>query len=96
MITLNGLCIVEISADSCANCHTLLPYLNGIAEENALKFIRIDLETYPDAAEQFAIEKVPAVLLCDGDKVFAKCYGYQPEEILGLWVRAKLEEHEKE
>lgn len=95
-INLKGLSLVEISSDYCASCHALLPHLNKISEENGLKFVRIDLQDNPEAAEKFAIDKVPAVLICDGEKVVAKCYGYQPEEILGLWVQAKLEEYEKE
>ena len=85
--------IIEISGDSCANCHAMLPELNAVAQANGLTFERIDLENEPSAAEKYNVVRVPTVVLEDDGVPFASCSGYQPAEILSLWVEAMLEEH---
>ncbi len=85
--------LIEISGDSCASCHALLPQLNAVAAENNVAFERIDIETSPEAVEKYAVDRIPTIIITDGDKVIGKCSGYQPEEILSLWVEAKLEEY---
>lgn len=83
--------LIEISGDGCAGCHALLPSLNAVAAEFGLAAERIDVESSPEAIEKFHVERIPTVVLADGDKIIAKCSGYQPEEILSLWVEAKLQ-----
>lgn len=83
--------LIEISGDGCAGCHALLPSLNAVAAEFGLAAERIDVESAPEAIEKFHVERIPTVVLADGDKIIAKCSGYQPEEILSLWVEAKLQ-----
>ena len=41
---------------------------------------------------EWKIDRVPTVLLLDGGEIFARCAGFQPEEILEIWMEAKLEE----
>ena len=87
--------LIEISGDSCASCHALLPGLNAVANENGIALERIDIETSPEAIEKYGVERIPTIVLADGEKIIAKCSGFQPEEILSLWVEAKLEEYSK-
>ena len=86
--------LIEISGDSCASCHALLPGLNAVAKENGIALERIDIETSPEAVEKYNVARVPTVILWDGDREIARCTGYQPEEILSLWIEAKFEECE--
>ncbi len=85
--------LIEISGDSCAGCHALLPNVNAVAAQNNLKVERIDIETHPEVIEKYGIDRIPSVIIADGDNIIAKCSGYQPEEILSVWVEAKLEEY---
>lgn len=85
--------LIEISGDSCAGCYALLPNVNAVAARNNIVAERIDIETYPGVIEKYGIDRIPSVILADDDIVIAKCSGYQPEEILALWVEAKLEEY---
>lgn len=87
--------ITEISGDSCASCHALLPQLNAIAARNGIGFERIDIETSPEVIQKYSVDRIPTIILSDGDKVIGKCSGYQPEEILSLWVEAKLDDYRK-
>lgn len=88
--------ILEISGEGCANCYSLLPVLNKIAQK--LNVPLRHLEAAPENAEEvkrYEIDRVPSALLLDDGKPFARCSGYQPEEILELWIQAKIEEHRK-
>lgn len=92
---LKGLCCVEISGESCANCLTLMPILKNLCEKRGdvrLAHIEADYTTLA-LMEALEVEKVPTILLMDDGETFARCSGFQPEEILELWLDAKIEEH---
>lgn len=91
---LKGLCCVEISGESCANCLTLMPILQelvGTREDIRLVHVEADYTTL-DLMEEWGVEKVPTILLMDDGEIFARCSGFQPEEILEIWLDAKIEE----
>ena len=95
---LKGISVVEVSGEGCANCITLLPIVNklvGSRNDCELHHIEISEESYP-LVEKFGVEAVPTILVLYNQEVFAKCRGYQPEEILEIWLEAKIEELKKE
>lgn len=92
---LSGICLIEIGGGSCAGCIAVAPVAATVANECAIRFVRADIEDVPEMANEFKVERIPALVLADGGVAFAKCYGYQPQEILSLWVQAKVEEHKK-
>ena len=57
-----------------------------------LVHIEADYSTM-ELMKEWEVEKVPTILLMDDGEIFARCAGFQPEEILELWLDAKLEEH---
>lgn len=91
---LRGISVVEVSGESCANCLSLMPILHRLVSE------RDDAELHHIEASEdtvcmlqaFGVEAVPTVLVLYNDVVYAKCRGYQPEEILEIWLDAKIEE----
>ena len=92
---MTGLCCVEISGESCANCLTLMPILDELCSARGdIKLVHIEADyTTLDLMEELEVEKVPTILLVEDGKIFARCAGFQPEEILELWLDAKIEEH---
>ncbi len=90
---LQGLCCVEVSGESCANCITLMPILNRLCSERGVRLAHVeaDYDTLP-LMEAWEIEKVPTILLVEDGEIFARCTGFQPEEILEIWLDAKIEE----
>ena len=91
---LKGLCCVEVSGESCANCLTLMPILQEICASRGdvrLVHVEADYSTLP-LMEMWEVEKVPTILLVEDGEIFARCSGFQPEEILELWLDAKIEE----
>jgi thioredoxin-like negative regulator of GroEL len=94
---LQGLCCVEISGESCANCLTLMPLLKELIDaRNDIRLVHVeaDYSTLP-LMEVWEVEKVPTILLVEDGEIFARCTGYQPEEILEVWLDAKIEEQKK-
>ena len=92
-----GLCCVEISGESCANCLTLMPLLKELIDaRNDIRLVHVeaDYSTLP-LMEVWEVEKVPTILLVEDGEIFARCTGYQPEEILEVWLDAKIEEQKK-
>lgn len=95
---LKGLCCVEISGESCANCLTLMPILKTLCDARGdirLVHVEADYSTLP-LMEKWEVEKVPTILLMDDGDIFARCSGFQPEEILELWMDAKIEERKNQ
>ena len=91
---LSGLCVVEVSGESCANCLTLMPILDAICsarDDVRLVHVEADYSTV-ELMEEWEVEKVPTILLMDDGEIFARCSGFQPEEILEIWIDAKIEE----
>ncbi len=91
---LQGLCLVEVSGEACANCLTLMPILKDICDSRGdlrLVHVEADYSTLP-LMEVWEVEKVPTILLVEDGEIFARCAGYQPEEILELWIDAKVAE----
>ncbi len=41
---------------------------------------------------ELGVEGVPTILVMENERVYAKCKGYQPEEILEIWLDAKISE----
>ena len=92
---LKGICCVEISGESCANCLTLMPILDRLCgARNDVRLVHVEADYSTMALmEEWEVDRVPTILLTDDGEIFARCKGFQPEEILEIWLDAKLEEH---
>ena len=94
---LKGLQVVEVSGESCANCLTLMPILHDIVSNRSdvsLVHVEADDNTV-NFLKHYEIDRVPTILLLDDGVEFARAKGFQPQEILELWIDAKIEEHLK-
>ncbi|MGN1060313.1 MAG: thioredoxin family protein [Candidatus Coproplasma sp.] len=90
MKDLKGKCLIEIGGDSCASCLAVMPNCRQVADMFGLNFVKLDVEEDEEQVKNFNVERIPTIILWDEGKVLAKCSGYQPQEILELWVEAKL------
>ncbi len=91
---LQGISVIEVSGSSCANCYSLASVLNQVTKNRSdciLHHLEITLETSV-LAQRWNIESVPTVLIFYNEIEWARCRGYQPLEILELWLDAKIEE----
>ena len=83
--------LLEVSGESCANCFSLLPILNKLAAERGIPLRHLEVtEGTAEEVKKYEIDRVPTVLVLKDGEVTARCSGYQPEEILSLWLDAKI------
>lgn len=85
--------ILEIGGD-CAGCFALSPVLREVAAKFALPVEKADVSSASERG--ISLARVPAVVLLREERPFAVCYGYQPEEILSLWLEEKIKEANEE
>lgn len=85
--------LLTVGGESCANCFSLLPLVKKLAAERgvALRSVDTDREN-TEEVKSLGITRIPAVAVMRGGEVFAQCSGYQPEEILEVWLDAKIRE----
>lgn len=88
-----GIAILEVSGEGCANCISLLPVLKRITDRMGLPLAHIEADAaHAEEIGKLQIERVPTVLVFKDGKEVARCTGYQPEEILEVWLEAKASE----
>ncbi len=95
---LKGICVIEISGESCANCLSLMPVLNSIMSQRTDACL-VHIEANEDTTElmqHFEVLTAPTILVTKDGEIKARCKGFQPEEILEVWIDAKIEEIKKD
>ncbi len=90
---LKGVCVVEVSGESCANCLTLMPILDRlVSPRKDVKLVHIEADpTTVDLIQRFEVRQAPTILITKDGKVVERVVGFQPEEILEVWLDDKLE-----
>lgn len=85
--------LLEVSGESCANCLTLLPLVNRLAAARGLEVGHLEVnEANAQRVRSLQVDRVPTLIVFRDGKEIARCTGYQPEEILELWLDAKIQE----
>jgi thiol-disulfide isomerase/thioredoxin len=94
---LKGISVIEFSGESCANCLTLMPILHNLLKDREdLKLFHVEAgEDTKEILSKYEIYTVPTIMILNNDKEFVRCRGFQPEEILELWLNSKVEELKK-
>ena len=84
---------IEFSGESCANCYSLMPILFEILKSyEDVELVHIELEKDKmDIIEKYRIDRVPTILILKDEEEVGRCRGYQPEEILAIWLEDKIE-----
>ena len=86
--------VIEFSGESCANCYSLIPILNSIMknfEDAILEHVEVIPENIREV-EKYDIDRVPTIIVLKDNVEIARCRGYQPEEILAIWLENKIEQ----
>ncbi|MCD8308628.1 MAG: thioredoxin family protein [Clostridia bacterium] len=86
-----GVCLAEVGG-GCAGCYGAMPQARAAAQNLDIPFIYIDAEQNTEIIERWQIEKLPTLLIIKNGKPVASVVGYQPQEILELWIKSKLQE----
>ena len=85
--------VIEFSGESCANCYSLMPILFEILKSyEDVELVHIEVEKDKmDIIEKYQIDRVPTILILKDEIEIGRCRGYQPEEILAIWLEDKIE-----
>lgn len=94
--SLKGLSLVLVSDDVCACNVSMRSVTRLAATKHNLNYVTVFAKDELDFCKKFSIDIVPSVLLLSDNKLIASVHGYQPEEILELYIEAKLNDFTKE
>lgn len=85
--------VIEFSGESCANCYSLMSVLFEILKSyEDVELIHIEVEKDQiGIIEKYQIDRVPTILILKNEEEIGRCRGYQPEEILAIWLEDKIE-----
>ena len=85
--------VIEFSGESCANCYSLMRVLFEILKSyEDVELIHIEVEKDQiGIIEKYQIDRVPTILILKNEEEIGRCRGYQPEEILAIWLEDKIE-----
>lgn len=85
--------VIEFSGESCANCYSLMPVLFEILKSyEDVELIHKEVEKDQiGIVEKYQIDRVPTILILKNEEEIGRCRGYQPEEILAIWLEDKIE-----
>lgn len=89
--------LVLISGDGCANCTVMTPIVNRVKDKfDDLSTFFVDVDKYNYMINtHYGVEKVPTLLFLHEGELISKITGYQPEEILEIYLDCKMNEYQK-
>lgn len=93
----DGFTVILIdSIDTCANCYALKHELKPICDDMKINFhIVYDTDIDSDLIKKYDILSSPVALLFDNEEMIGKIKGFQPKEILEIWLETKINERGK-
>ncbi|MGP3915066.1 thioredoxin [Nonomuraea sp. 10N515B] len=76
--------LVDFWADWCHPCHLLAPVLEQLADEKADQLVvaKVDVEAYPELAEQYDVHAFPTLKLFRDGRVVHEVVGAAPKRVL--------------
>lgn len=93
-----GIKVIEFSGDSCANCITLMPILHRLVSQYSdVELLHIEVEDKNrEIIERFKVDTLPTIIITKDGVEKARSRGFQVEEILSIWLDAKLDDIRRE
>lgn len=72
--------VVDFFATWCGPCKMLSPILDSVMEqyEGMVRFVKVDIDLYPDLAEKYGIQSVPTLLFFNGGELVRRESGFMP------------------
>lgn len=83
--------LIDFWAPWCVNCKTLLPNLEKISEENPnVKFVKVNVDEYPEIAGKYKVMGLPTIALVDKDEAVFKEVGASSHIKLREYIKNNL------
>jgi thioredoxin 1 len=74
--------LVDFWAEWCGPCHAVSPVLERIAEERALKLVKVNIDENQDLAVRYGIQSIPNMILFENGEPKASAIGAMPKGML--------------
>ena len=90
--------LIQLNGDVCAGCAQNLPVVRQVlANRDDCDFVEIgELEEIAKIVRRYGLTHLPALVLLGNDECIGEVHGYQPEEILAVWLDAKIEQFNRQ
>ena len=90
--------LIQLNGDVCAGCAQNLPVVRQVlAHRDDCDFGEIgELEEIAKIVRRYGLTHLPALVLLGNDEFIGEVHGYQPEEILAVWLDAKIEQFNRQ
>jgi thioredoxin 1 len=76
--------IIDFYANWCMPCKMMAPIFESLSKEynGKVKFMKLDTEKFPQAAQNFNIQGIPALVLVDKSKEIGRIVGFTSQEVI--------------
>ena len=78
----DGKVIVDFWAEWCGPCHAVAPVLDRIADEHALKIVKVDIDSEQGLAQRYGVQSIPMMILFENGEPQASAVGAVPKGVL--------------
>ena len=88
-----GAYVLDVWAPWCGPCNMMAPAYTSCAAKfgGDIRFLKLNSETYPKAAQSLNIRGIPALFIFDNEKLVGQKSGALPELEIEKWVKSSLE-----
>ena len=77
-----GKVIVDFWAEWCGPCHAVAPVLDRIADDHALKIVKVNIDEEQSLAQRYGVASIPMMILFENGEPQASAIGAMPKGVL--------------
>jgi len=74
--------IVDFWAEWCGPCHAVAPVLDRIADDHAVKIVKVNIDEEQGLAQRYGVASIPMMILFENGEPAAAAIGAQPKTML--------------
>ena len=89
VLNANGVVVVDVGANWCGPCKSLVPILDEVVEEDpSKKIVKVDIDEQEELAAKYKIMSVPTLLVFRNGEIIDKSIGLiQKHEVKALFAK---------
>lgn len=84
----DGLVLVDFFAVWCGPCQQIVPALEELEKELAIKVVKVDVDKESDIREKYDIMSIPTLLLIKNGEVLSTFCGASSKEKIREWIES--------